>query len=124
MSKKDKAMPVSPVGAVSASGVRLGSKTTVAELLRLLGELTDLSSPALSDIPNPLGESRVAVLADRFEVIGEVGTAKLLRGMIVHQHLTVPAKGGKRVKDLLEAIKTALQMDFEIAKSMGKRALP
>lgn len=117
----DESKPVSPL----AAGVRFGSKTTAAEILRMLGELNKESSAALSDISNPLATSGMEVVADYFEnECKEEGSANILRGMVVYQRMNVPAKGGKRVKDILEAVKTVLQMEYEVAKSAAKRALP
>lgn len=106
------------------AGIRAGSKSSMADILRLLGELNADSSPTLSQVESPLADSAMCVLADLYESRGEVGKANLYRGMVAYQHLNVPAKGGKRVKDLLEAAVAVMRQEFEVAKASAKRALP
>lgn len=108
-----------------APQLKLGSKASTADILKMLGALANDSSPTLSDIPAPLADSAMRVVADYYEFdCDEPDTADLMRGMVVYQHLNVPANGGKRVEKILEAINSVMRMEFEIAKAGAKKALP
>ena len=96
-----------------------GSKVSGAEILKMV--LDNGSLEMISDVKVPLANAVMNVVADFYESIGYGDLAGVTRGMVIHQLRCCPAKGGKRVKEVLDALKSVLTQEFEISKSTAKR---
>lgn len=108
---------------VFLSQVKGASKTSGADILRKVFE--DVGKVhAVADVKAPLNFSVMHVVCDFYTSIGYDDLANLDRGMVNMMEQFSVAQGGKRVKDVLEALKSVLTQEFEIQKSAAKRAFP